>query len=203
MTTNRTPLLCWYCLSTSSAAKSEQRSAFASAKSIASLCVSCWRLRSLLSGEPSKCLSTISVSHVPRYLGAGGRLLNVPLRNLATRGCWPTRVPSTSSWVIEIAERKLFIVLYCFPAWYCPRRNSSTSLRGAETGSPPRPQHQQTHILHALKYAASVEFRQDWRMMLTTPSERPSDWSCLLTQARRPREDDPPGLRGGADPLGP
>ena len=136
------------------------------------------------------------------YLGAGGRLLYTPLRNLETRGCWPTRVPSTSSCVIEIADLKLLIVRYCFPKSNCSHKNSRTSFRGAESGSVFLLKHQLSHCCQALEYDDSVDDRQDFQMMLITRSESPLASLDLLIQAKRLVEDGLVMPEGGSGLLG-
>ena len=117
--------------------------------------------------------STTSTSHVAAYFGAGGRLLNTPLRNRETRGCCPIRVPSISSWVIDIADRIEFIVRYCFPRSNWSDKNSRISFKGAEKGSMSRSIHQLAHNLQADEYAASVDCLQELLMMPITRSESP------------------------------
>ena len=101
-------------------------------------------------------------------------MLNTPLRNRVTRGCWPTRVPSISSCVIEIADRMVLNVRYCFPILNCSNRNSRIRLTGAESGSVLCSKHQLSHCLHAHEYAVYVEVRHDFLIISITPSESPS-----------------------------
>ena len=56
-------------------------------------------------------MRTLSTFQVFVYIGAGGRLLKIPLRNWMVIGCCPTLKPSTSSWVIEIAGWAVLIIL--------------------------------------------------------------------------------------------
>jgi hypothetical protein len=69
-----------------------------------------------LEGAFSKNESTMSTSQVHVYRGAGGLLLKTPLKKRVTRGCWPTFLLSISLCVMEIADLKVLIVRYCFPA---------------------------------------------------------------------------------------
>ena len=57
----------------------------------------------------------ISTSQVVEYLEAGGHELYTPFKKQIAKRCWPTLEPSTSSWVIEMADLREFIVLYSFP----------------------------------------------------------------------------------------
>ena len=136
--------------------------------------------------------NTLSTSHVKEYLGAGGLQLKIPFKKRVTRGCCPMREPSTSSWVIEIADRIVLIVRYCLPSSYCCSKNSKISLTGAENGSEPRPEHQRSHKSQAPEYADSVDFLHDFLRISITLSDSPSVRSDCLRWARRPVVDAPP-----------
>lgn len=71
-----------------------------------------------------------------------------PFMNLETVSCWPTRTPSTSEWVIEMAEQIVLMVRYCFPRLYSSSIKSRILLRGAETECKPLEIHQLSHFFH-------------------------------------------------------
>jgi len=69
------------------------------------------------SGSEERYFRTISTSQVLVHLGSGGLQLNKPFMNLDTVSCWPTRTPSISEWVIEMADRIVLRVWYPTQTW--------------------------------------------------------------------------------------
>ena len=69
------------------------------------------------------------------YLGIGGLQLNIPFIRRETAGWFPTVIPSTSGWVVEIDDLKVFIVWYCRAESNWSVKNSIILATVAETGS--------------------------------------------------------------------
>ena len=93
----------------------------------------------------------MSTSHVTEYLGAGGRELYAPFKKRVTNGCWPILDPSTSTWVIEMADLRELMVLYCFPDSNWSHKSSRISFTGAVVGSICHPMHQLSYCLQTLE----------------------------------------------------
>lgn len=128
-------------------ASSEQRLAFANANNMASLWVRAGSCSASSSGSEERCFKTTSTSQVDVYLGRGGLLLKRPFMNLDTTSCCPTRTPSISLCVMEMADLIVLRVRYCFPELYSSSKNSRILLRGAETGCRSLVVHQPSHFL--------------------------------------------------------
>ena len=128
----------------------------------------------------------------------GGLLLKTPRMNRETNWCCPTGTPLIPPWVIEIADR---MVRYGFPVKNCSKRNSKTSLTGAESGCRLCSAHQLFHARHAELYAVSVDPLHDLVSIWITPSENPSALKVFLIWAKRLRAGGPAGLGDESLPL--
>ena len=124
--------------------------------------------------------STVLTSHVWVYLGWGGLEFYTPIKSCFTRGCWPTGMPSTRKWVVEIVEHIRLTEQSCKPSWNSDVMKSKNDCIPQEIGSASLLWHQPLHCFHLDWYAMLVPLLHPTSNNCKVSSETPVVACCCM-----------------------